>query len=154
MKLSHRKILVKQLDKKFEKFALMMESDIPPKGWIYTIRTALNMSLAQLAKRLKKTVPTVKEIEEREKNRNITLYKLMEIAEALDLRFVYGFVPKESSLEKLIEKKALETAEKIVMRTSHTMKLEDQENLPDRLERAVKERAENIKQEVPRYLWD
>lgn len=40
------------------------------------------------------------------------------------------------------------------MRTSHTMKLEDQENREERLQKAIEDRAEQIKQEVPKYLWD
>ena len=39
-------------------------------------------------------------------NNSITLKKLIEAGEALDLQFVYGFLPKELSLEKIIEKRA------------------------------------------------
>ena len=45
-------------------------------------------------------------------------------------------------------------AEEIVMRTSHTMKLEDQENSEERIKKAIKDRAEKIKNELPKYLWD
>lgn len=154
MSRSNRKLLIEQLDKKFNKFSALNESDIPHKGWIHAIRTAMNMSLAQLANRLNKTVPTVKEIEEREETKSITLNKLMEVAEVLGFRFVYGFIPKDSSLENMIEKRANEIAHKIVMRTSHTMKLEDQENRQERLDKAISDRVEIIKQEMPRYLWD
>jgi len=34
------------------------------------------------------------------------------------------------------------------------MKLEDQENSEERLRKAIKDRAENIKNELPKYLWD
>jgi hypothetical protein len=34
------------------------------------------------------------------------------------------------------------------------MKLEDQENNSDRLNKAVREKAEEIKLKMPRYLWD
>ncbi|GAH10930.1 unnamed protein product, partial [marine sediment metagenome] len=80
--------------------------------------------------------------------------KLAEVGDALNLRLVYGFVPKEGSLEKIIEKRAYEVAKEIVMRTSHTMKLEDQENTKERLQKAIQDRAEKIKQEMPKYLWD
>ena len=40
------------------------------------------------------------------------------------------------------------------MRTSHTMKLEDQENSEERIKKAIKDRAEKIKNELPKYLWD
>ena len=150
----NKKLLIEQLDKKLEKFSVLKETDVPPRGWINAIRTAMNMSLVQLAKRLKITSVSVKEIEEREQNKTITLNKLMEAAEALDLQFVYALLPKESSLEKIIEKRALQVAQEIVNRTSHSMKLEDQENREERLQRAIKDRADQIKQEMPKYLWD
>jgi len=34
------------------------------------------------------------------------------------------------------------------------MSLEDQENLPDRISIAIEEKANHIKNELPRYLWD
>jgi len=150
----NKKLLIEQLDKKLEKFSVLKETDVPPRGWINAIRTAMNMSMVQLAKRLKITSVSVKEIEEREQNKTITLNKLMEAAEALDLQFVYALLPKESSLEKIIEKRALQVAQEIVNRTSHSMKLEDQENREERLQRAIKDRADQIKQEMPKYLWD
>ena len=85
---------------------------------------------------------------------NITLKKLSEAGAALNLKLVYGFVPIDGSLQKLIDKRALEVAKEIVMRPSHTMKLEDQENSEERLRKAIKDRAEKIKNELPKYLWD
>ena len=150
----NRRLALEQLDKKVQKFAVIADSDLPLNGWIYSIRTTLNMSLAQLGKRLKKTAQSVKEIEERERDKSLTLKRLIEFAEALNLRFVYGFVPKDSSIENLIEKRATEVAREIVMRTSHTMSLEDQQNSDARLQNAIKDRAEKIKQEMPKFLWD
>ena len=154
MKNDKRKLMIEQLDRKLANFALIEKNGIPAGGWIKSIRTALNISLVQFAKILKKSSPTVKELEEREAEKNITLKKLAEVGDALNLRLVYGFVPKEGSLEKIIEKRAYEVAKEIVMRTSHTMKLEDQENTQERLQKAIKDRAEKIKQEMPKYLWD
>ncbi len=154
MKSQNKQLIIEQLDKKLHKYSIMDIPDIPPRGWVYSIRTALGMSLSQLAKKLKKSVPTVREIEEREENKNITVNKLIEVANALDMKFVYAFIPQSGSLEKIIEKRAQEIARKIVMRTSHSMELEDQKNSNDRLEKAIKDRTEKIKQELPRYLWD
>jgi predicted DNA-binding mobile mystery protein A len=150
----NRKLLAEQLDRKFKKLSVLKGMDIPPNGWINAIRTALNMSLVQLAKRLEKTPVSVKEIEERERNKTITLRKLIEVAKALDLQFFYVLIPKDSTIEKAIEKRAIQIAREIVMRTSHSMKLEDQENTEERLKKAIKDRAEQIKQEMPKYLWD
>lgn len=154
MKNLNRNLTIDQLDRKFKNLAVLKDIDVPPKGWIHTIRTTLNMSLAQLGKRLKKIPASVNEIEEREQNRTITLNKLVEVAEALDLQFFYGFIPKDLSIEKMIEKRAMQVAREIVMRTSNTMKLEDQENRKERLQKAITDRAEQIKHEVPKYLWD
>jgi len=79
---------------------------------------------------------------------------LKNVAEALDMQLVYGFVPKDGSLEALIERKVRELATQIVMRTSNTMKLEDQENSKERLGKAIEERAAALKNEMPRSLWD
>ncbi|MCJ7649150.1 MAG: mobile mystery protein A [Candidatus Lokiarchaeota archaeon] len=150
----NKKLMIEQLDRKFEKLAVLKDLEISPKGWINAIRTGLNMSLVQLAKRLKKTSVSVKEIEQREEDKGITLNKLTEVAEALDCHFVYAFIPKDGSLQKLIDKRANQVAKEIVMRTSHTMKLEGQENTEERLKKAIKDRAEKIKNELPKYLWD
>lgn len=150
----NKKLMVEQLDRKLAKLRVLKEVEVPSKGWLNAIRTTLNMSLVQLAKRLNKTSVSVKEIEEREQNKTITLNKLIEVGEALNLQFVYGFLPKESSIEKIIDKRAQQVAREIVMRTSHTMKLEEQENRGERLKQAIKDRADLLKQELPKHLWD
>lgn len=150
----NRKLMIEQLDKKIEKFSMIEENIIPSDGWIKAIRTALNISLVQFARILKKSSPTVKELEEREAYYNITLKKLREVGEALNMRLVYGFVPKDGSLNKMIENRAKQLATEIVMRTSHSMQLEDQKNSEERLKKAIQERTENIKHELPKYLWD
>lgn len=96
----------------------------------------------------------VKDIERREKEGSITIKSLKDAAQALDMEFVYGFVPKDGELEKLIERKARELATQIVLRTSNTMKLEDQENTKTRIEQAIQERTAEIANDMPRILWD
>ncbi len=149
-----RKLVIDQLDRKLQLLSPLTFVDVPSRGWIHAIRTALNMSLAQLARRLHKTVPSVKEIEDREASKNITLNKLIEVGEALGLRFVYGFIPKQQTLEKMIEERAVLTAREMVMRTSHSMKLEQQENSDERLAQAIRDRAEQLQKEMPGFLWD
>ncbi len=149
----NRKLMLRQLDRKLEKLSVLNELEVPQEGWIKSIRTALNMPLTRFAEKLKKSPPTVKELEEREANKTITLKKLMEIGEALNLKLVYGFIPQDGSLEKMIEKRAIKIAESIVRKTSHNMALEDQRNSEERLREAVKERASKIKEEMPKYLW-
>ncbi len=148
------KLLIEQLDRKFEKLSSINSLVAPSEGWIYAIRTALKMNLRQLGTKLNITAQSVKEIELREKNGAITLNSLKEVGNALDMRLVYGFIPKEKSLNAMIEKRALEIAEMIVLRTSTTMSLEDQRNSTARIKRAIEDMADEIKSEMPKYLWD
>jgi predicted DNA-binding mobile mystery protein A len=108
----------------------------------------------QLGNRLSITKQSVQDIERREKDGSITIKALREAARALDMQLVYGFVPNDGSLELLIERKAKELATQIVMRTNNTMKLEDQENTKQRIEKAIQERTTIIKTEMPKTLWD
>lgn len=93
-------------------------------------------------------------METREKEGRITLNSLRETADALDMQLVYGFVPKDGTIEALIERKARELAIQIVSRTSTTMKLEDQGNSEERLKKAIDERTAIIKNELPKVLWN
>lgn len=63
---------------------------------------------------------------------------------------MYGFVPQDDSLEKMIEKRAIELAHKIIMRTSTTMKLEDQENSAQRIREAIADMTEELKRGMPK----
>ncbi|MBK8644403.1 MAG: mobile mystery protein A [Saprospiraceae bacterium] len=123
-------------------------------GWIKAIRNAIGMSMQQLGNKLSVSKQGILDIEKREKDGSITIRSLKEIARVLDMQLVYGFVPNDGSLDALIEKRAKELATKIVLRTSNTMKLEDQGNTNKRIEKAIEERAASIKNEMPKILWD
>lgn len=84
----------------------------------------------------------------------VTIAQLREIGNAIDMKLVYGFVPNDGTLDALIERKARELAEKIVLRTDQNMRLEAQENSTERRETAIRKRAEELKRDMPRYLWD
>lgn len=145
---------LQQLNSKMLGFASLKQVAIPPTGWIKAIRTAIGMSMQQLGNKLNVSKQGILDIEKREKEGSITIKSLKEIARALDMQLVYGFVPNDGSLDALIEKRATELATKIVLRTSNTMKLEDQGNTNKRIEKAIKERAEEIKNKMPKILWD
>ena len=152
--MNKRKLIREQLDSKIIKFKELDKVAVPPNGWIHSIRQAINMSLRQLGQRLSITPQSVKEIEEREKNGTISLKVLKQVALALNMHFVYGFIPKDKTLEGMIEKKAEEIAQKIVERTSIQMSLEDQKNSEKRIKKAVKEKTEKLKNELAKMLWD
>jgi predicted DNA-binding mobile mystery protein A len=150
-----RKILpLQHLSNKMEAYASLTQVVMPPTGWIKAIRTALGMSMQQLGNKLSVTKQGIMEMENREKEGAITIKSLREVAKAMDMQLVYGFVPNDGSLDVLIEKKAKDLATKIVMRTANTMKLEDQGNTDARINHAIKERTDEIIKEMPKILWD
>jgi len=149
-----KKLIRQQLDNKIVKFHVLDKVVMPHKGWIYSIRQGLNMSLRQLGKKLSITAQSVKEMEEREKNGTISIRVLRQVAAALNMKLVYGFIPSEKTLEGMIEKRAEELARSIVERTSVQMGLEDQKNTPKRIEKTIKEKAAEIKNDLPKILWD
>ncbi|HRO18491.1 MAG TPA: mobile mystery protein A [Ferruginibacter sp.] len=149
-----KSLQLQQLNSKMLGFASLKQVAMPPTGWIKAIRTAIGMSMQQLGNKLNVSKQGVMDIEKREKDGSITIKSLREIARAMDMQLVYGFVPNDGSLDALIEKRATELATQIVMRTANTMKLEDQANSKKRLETAIRERAAAIKNEMPKILWD
>lgn len=152
--MSKRSLQLQQLNNKMASFALLTEVAIPPTGWIKAIRTAFGMSMQQLGKKLSITKQSIQDIEKREQEGAITIKALSELGKALDMRLVYGFVPNDGSVDALIEKKAAQLATTIVLRTSNTMKLEDQENSRQRIAKAIQEKTAELKKEMPKILWD
>ncbi|MFK8056025.1 MAG: mobile mystery protein A [Saprospiraceae bacterium] len=148
------KLQIEQLESRIALFSTTRQLPNPPTGWVKAVRLALGMSLKQLATKLSITKQSVQEIETREKEGAITLKSLREAARALDMELVYGFVPKDGSLDQYIENKARSLAETIVFRASNTMKLEDQENTTQRIKKAIEDRTIIIKQDLPKALWD
>ena len=152
--MSKKSLQIQQLNGKMLAFASLQKVTPPPTGWIKAIRNAIGMSMLQLGNRLSITKQSVQDMESRERDGSISIKALREAARALDMQLIYGFVPNDGSLEALIDRKAKELATQIVQRTSNSMKLEDQENSKQRIEKAIEERATIIKNEMPKTLWD
>jgi len=149
-----KKLLIAQLDQKLAVFKNAVAEPIPQKGWVNTIRTTLNMTMEQLGAKLKLTKGAVQKIEEREAIGQITINKLKDVGEALDMQFVYGFVPKNGTVENLINLKAEKLARKIVLRTNQNMRLEDQGIGDDKINDSIMDLANEIKREMRKSLWD
>lgn len=149
-----RTLLIEQLDQKLEAFSKTKEIIIPERGWINTIRTTFNMTMAQLGSKLKITRQGVKRIEESEANGTITINSLKDVANAMDLKLVYALIPKEGSIENLINLKAEKLARKIVLRTNQNMKLENQGISEDKIDASIIDLANEIKREMRKSLWD
>ncbi len=112
------------------------------------------MTMAQLGTKLTITRQGVKRIEESEANGTITLNSLKDVANAMDLKFVYALVPKHGTIDDLTETKAEKLAQKIILRTNQNMKLEDQGIGHDKISKTIKDLAFEIKRELRKSLWD
>lgn len=154
MKNTKQYLIVRQIDKKLLPLKVLKDTTVPSKGWIHTMRTALQMSLRQLSAKASIVPQSLKDMENREVAGTITLNTLRAVANAMDMQLVYGFVSKNKSLEQMIEKRAKQLATEIVMRTNNTMTLEDQQNSKERIEEAIAQKTNEIKSEMPKYLWD
>ena len=152
--MSKNKLQIAQLEERLTGFSSAKKVQVPLTGWLKAVRVSLGITLQQLANKLSITKQSVREIELREKEGSITLKNLRETAEAMDMQLIYVLVPKDGSIDALIDRKAQALATRIVSKTSHSMKLEDQENTPLRLKKAIEERTAAIKNELPKMLWD
>ena len=94
------------------------------------------------------------DLEKREVDESISLKRLREAAQALDMEFVYGLVPKDGSLDQLIDRKAEALAKKIVMRTARNMELENQGNSKASIQKAIEDRKQRLKFELNKKLWE
>ena len=149
-----KKLLVEQLDQKLAGFKEARKVLVPEKRWINTIRTSLNMTREQLGTKLTLTKGAIQKIEEREATGQITINKLKDVGKALDMSFVYGFVPKDGTIDNLISNKAEKLARKIVLRTHQNMKLEDQGISDLKINDSIIDLANEIKREMRKSLWD
>jgi predicted DNA-binding mobile mystery protein A len=100
-----KSLQIQQLNSKMLVVASIKKITPPPTGWIKAVRTALGMSLQQLGNNISITKQSLTDIERREKDGSITLKTLRDAANALDMELVYGFVPKDGSLDALIDRK-------------------------------------------------
>ena len=152
MAYQNKKLRLEQVDEQLKELR-KIELDKPPSGWINAIRTAISMSAKQLAKRLQISQQALSNLEKREVEETITIGKLREIGNALNLKLVYSFIP-DNSLESMIDEQANKLARKIVMRTSLQMEIEDQRVEDKKLKKSIDQRAKEIARKMPMNLWD
>ncbi len=125
----------------------------PAEGWIATVRKALGMSGADLARRLGVTRARVSQAERAEREGGITLKAMEDFAGAMGCRFVYAIVPAEGRIEDVVAAQARKKAEALVARASTHMALERQA-LPDRKNKAEVERvARALMEDPPPGFW-
>jgi len=154
MKKATKKLQLGQLSNKLGQWSRLEDAIVPQKGWINAVRTSFGMSMRQMAMRINKSTSAIQKLEKSEAKGKITLQSLRDAAKAFDMKLVYGLVPREGTLEGIIERRAKELAIEIVKRTNRTMVLEDQKVSDKRLKREVHELTKELIDEMPRILWD
>ena len=142
-----------QLDASLKKFSPLKKSSPPMKGWVRAIRTALGMSGQQLATRLGVNRQRVSRIEKDEVAGKLTIKTLEKVAEALDCKLVYGFVPR-SSLEMTVNQQAEKIASKRMGKVFHTMSLEQQNLSKSAKKKAIERTAKKIITTMPGSIWN
>lgn len=116
----------KQLDSRIHRDVPVGSLETPPKGWVRTIRTALGMTQAQLARRLGMRAASVSALEKREVAGTVTVATLRQAAEALDCDLRIAFVPRRG-LQRAVQDEAMRKAREERERIAHTMRLEGQD---------------------------
>ncbi|PMD87199.1 hypothetical protein BWI97_25895 [Siphonobacter sp. BAB-5405] len=146
-----KKLMREQLDKRLTSSLIsLLQSD---HGWIKLLREALGMSTTQLAKRVGIDQSRISRLENAEIDGDLKLSSLKKIAEGLNMRFVYGFIP-QSSLEDLVKEQARKIAQKRMGRVNHTMRLEDQELTMEEKAKAFDDLVLKILVEDSKDFWD
>lgn len=144
---------IRQLDAALTPFQSVRDRSPPRGGWAKAVRTALGMSLRQLAERTGLSKTAVKSVEASEARGTVQLRSLQALAEALDCDLVYALVPR-GSLKEMMERQAERIAEGLVRRVSESMELEEQGVDPADRRRQVQELKAEILRDRRRDFWD
>jgi predicted DNA-binding mobile mystery protein A len=124
----------------------------PSGGWVAAIRTALGMTMRQLAARMGIRQPSLLALEKAEVAGTVSLNTLRRAAEALDCELVYMLVPRRP-LEETVRNRARSLAAAHVAATSHSMQLERQGIGPRQLAAEVERLTDTFMQQGSR-LWE
>lgn len=128
--------------------------EFPTEGWLYTVKKALGMSAAQLARRMGKSRALISNTEKAELGGGVTLKTMERMAKAMGCEFVYAIVPKHGCVEDLITAQAKRKAEAIVQNASHQMALEQQSVSQEDIAFEIERVKAEIIQEMPSDFWD
>jgi predicted DNA-binding mobile mystery protein A len=124
----------------------------PPEGWLRTVRKALGISAAELARKMGVTRARVSQAEHAELTGGVTLKSMQATAEAMGCRFVYAIIPP-GRIEDVIMAQARKKALAIVGTASQHMALENQALPNDRIAQEVERLTREIAQEMPSDFW-
>jgi predicted DNA-binding mobile mystery protein A len=123
----------------------------PRGGWVRSIRTALGMTVKQLAQRADISQPSVSQLEKSEAAGRVRLDTLERIADALDCELVYALVPRQP-LSDIVAERRRKVALQRYLRAAHSMALENQLDESSKTVRDAK--IEAIVRDIrPNELW-
>ena len=126
---------------------------VPSEGWLRTVRKALDMSGAQLGRRMGITRGAVSNNEKAELSGSMTIKTMQQMAEAMGCRFVYTIVP-EGDIEDIVRAQALEKARAQVKEASIQMALEDQALSKSKLNAEIERLANEMVDKGNSDLWN
>lgn len=133
--------------------SLSIDIPQPPKGWIYTLRTALGMTGAQLGERLGVKKGRISQMEAMESQGRITVQQLARAADAMQCDLVIAFRPRQP-VDQIVARQARKKALAVASETRAHMALEAQALDKRTFERELERLAEEFQRTLPRDLWD
>lgn len=146
-----KKLIREQLDKRLK--SPLLSALHSENGWIKLLREALGMSTTQLGKRVGIDQSRISRIENAEAEGDLKLSTLKKVAEGLNMKFVYGFIPNDS-LETIVIQQAKKIAKRRMERVNKTMRLEEQELSAEEKVKAFEDLIQKILVENPKDFWD
>ncbi len=147
-----KNFLIRQISRRTEKLRKDFQGPLPVKGWIYSIRSALGMTLEQLGGKMEVPYQSIQKLENGEIQGSPTLRTMKTAAEALECQFVYAFIPKQD-LEKLIDEQAKKKAREIVGQVAHSMALEGQSLSKQEIKIQIDTLKEDLKRGNLKKIW-
>ena len=159
MAINYTILIRRQLDRKITAIKNIESSlAVPKAGWLKTIREAIGMTAQQAVKNLDNKETKYQQLfhkmEASEQKGTISINSLRKYASAINCKVVYAIIPNTASLDELVLQRARLVAEKIIMRTQHTMELENQginhQEVLKQIEETVLDLVLNLRSDI----WD
>jgi len=152
MTAKQRRLRRQQLDAQLSASALGVTPLRPHGGWIQAVREALGMTLDAFGVRLGVSRQTVHQLEHAEATDSITIKRLRAAADALECELVIFLRPKHP-LGETVHERARLVARQLVMRTSHSMAMEEQSVSTQRVEDLIEETAAELINKNDSRIW-
>lgn len=148
-----RKMMIDQVHNDLVDLGPLATKPKPPEGWIATMRKALGMTTQQLASRLGCSAANLSALQQREKKGTISMATLESVAQAMNCRYVYFFVPA-GPLPEILEQQARRVARHMLRSVQHSMDLEQQGLTPEQKQQQEDALVKALLEENPRHLWE